>query len=126
MKKSERIVADFIELVKDGRMEPGDKLPTHRDLAFEYQCSVGTASRAYAELERRGYCYGRVGQGTFVYGTPGDDAATHLIYNRTRESCRMIAVPARIAAGTLVVSSASAELLRLRAGTPVRAVALQG
>ena len=59
-------------------------------------------------------------------GTPGDDAVTHLIYNRARGSCRMIAAPARIAAGTLVVSAGSAELLKLRAGTPVRAVALQG
>tara|TARA_R110002095_G_scaffold31764_1_gene30418 strand:- start:2042 stop:3430 length:1389 start_codon:yes stop_codon:yes gene_type:complete len=75
VKKSEKIVADFISLVEKGHIEPGEKLPTHRDLAFDYECSVGTASRAYAELERRGYCYGRVGQGTFVYGTPGDDAA---------------------------------------------------
>ncbi|MEH6564850.1 MAG: arginine N-succinyltransferase [Halopseudomonas sp.] len=59
-------------------------------------------------------------------GTPGDEAATHLIHNRLREGCRMIAAPARVAAGTLVVSAASAEQLKLRAGTPVRAVALQG
>ncbi|MEX1034450.1 MAG: aminotransferase class I/II-fold pyridoxal phosphate-dependent enzyme, partial [Sneathiella sp.] len=75
MKKSEEIVAHFIEMVKQGEFEPGRKLPTHRQLAYEYGCSVGTASRAYAELVRRGYCYGRVGQGTFVYGTPVDTAA---------------------------------------------------
>jgi len=59
-------------------------------------------------------------------GTPGDEAVTHLIHNRLRDNCRMIAAPARVAAGTLVVSAASAERLKLRAGTPVRAVALQG
>lgn len=59
-------------------------------------------------------------------GTPGEEATTHLIHNRLRDNCRMIAAPARVAAGTLVVSAASAERLKLRAGTPVRAVALQG
>ncbi len=75
MKKFEEIVALFIRKIEDGLYEPGDRLPTHRDLAYEYGCSIGTASRAYAELERRGVCYGRIGQGTFVYGTSRDEAA---------------------------------------------------
>jgi DNA-binding transcriptional MocR family regulator len=74
MKKFEEIVALFIEKIEDGTFQPGDRLPTHRDLAYDYGCSIGTASRAYAELERRGVCYGRIGQGTFVYGTPRDEA----------------------------------------------------
>jgi len=75
VKKFEEIVAHFITLVQQGGLEPGEKLPTHRQLAYEFNCSIGTATRAYAELERRGYCYGRIGQGTFVYGTPGDEKA---------------------------------------------------
>lgn len=59
-------------------------------------------------------------------GTPGDDAQTYLIHNRGRANCRITAAPGRIAAGTLVVAAQTAELLRLRAGTPVRAVALVG
>ena len=72
MKKFEEIVELYIEMIDEGQFKPGDRLPTHRELAFEYDCSIGTASRAYAELERRGHCYGRIGQGTFVFGTPGD------------------------------------------------------
>ncbi len=75
MKKFEEIVALIISKIEQGSYRPGDRLPTHRDLAYEYGCSIGTASRAYAELERRGHCYGRIGQGTFVYGTAGDEAA---------------------------------------------------
>ncbi|WP_373186641.1 arginine N-succinyltransferase [Halopseudomonas sp.] len=58
-------------------------------------------------------------------GTPGDDAEPFLIHNRGRFDCRMVSAPARMAAGTLVVSRASAERLGLRSGTPVRAVALR-
>lgn len=75
MKKFEEIVTLFVRKIDEGEYQPGDRLPTHRDLAYEYGCSIGTASRAYAELERRGVCYGRIGQGTFVYGTPRDEAA---------------------------------------------------
>ncbi len=59
-------------------------------------------------------------------GTPGDEAETYLIHNRGRQNCRIIAAPARMAAGTLVVSVESAERLGLRAGSPVRAVSLVG
>lgn len=59
-------------------------------------------------------------------GTPGDDAQTYLVHNRERDNCRVTAAAGRIAAGTLVVAPETAELLRLRAGAPVRAVALVG
>ncbi|SDS54834.1 arginine succinyltransferase [Halopseudomonas litoralis] len=59
-------------------------------------------------------------------GTPGDEAQTWLVHNRERENCRITAAAGRVAAGTLVVAPETAGLLRLRAGTPVRAVALVG
>ncbi len=59
-------------------------------------------------------------------GTPGDEAQTYLIHNRGRADCRITAAPGRLAAGTLVVAAETAERLRLRAGTPVRAVPLLG
>ncbi|MCF8467140.1 MAG: PLP-dependent aminotransferase family protein, partial [Sneathiella sp.] len=75
MRKFEEIVEFYIDLIRQGELKPGDRLPTHRELAYVHGCSIGTASRAYAELERRGICYGRVGQGTFIYGTEKDAAA---------------------------------------------------
>lgn len=59
-------------------------------------------------------------------GTPGDDACNWLIHNRARANCRITTGSARVAAGTLVVAADTAERLRLRAGTPVRAVTLAG
>jgi len=56
-------LADDIRL---GRVRPGDRLPTHRDLADELGLTVGTITRAYAEAEKRGLVRGEVGRGTFV------------------------------------------------------------
>jgi DNA-binding transcriptional MocR family regulator len=52
--------------VRNGKVSPGDRLPTHRDLAYRLGVTVGTVSRAYAEAERRGLIGGEVGRGTFV------------------------------------------------------------
>ncbi len=49
-----------------GRCQPGDRLPTHRDLAWRLGVTVGTVSRAYAEAARRGLISGEVGRGTYV------------------------------------------------------------
>ena len=55
-----------------GHLRPGDKLPTHRGLAWRLGVTVGTVSRAYAEAERRGIVSGEVGRGTFVRAATRD------------------------------------------------------
>ena len=58
-------IADLLD--KDfttGRLKPGDRLPTHRDLAWKLGVTVGTVTRAYAEARRRGVISGEVGRGT--------------------------------------------------------------
>lgn len=52
--------------IRGQRLSPGDRLPTHRDLAYKLGVTVGTVTRAYAEAERRGLVGGEVGRGTFV------------------------------------------------------------
>src|SRR5262249_28191404 len=52
--------------VKSGRLRPGDRLPTHRDLAYRLGVTVGRVTRAYAEAARRGLVGGEVGRGTYV------------------------------------------------------------
>ncbi|MCV0424239.1 MAG: PLP-dependent aminotransferase family protein [Roseibium sp.] len=55
-----------IRAVEAGDLRNGDRLPTHRDLAYDLNISVQTVSRAYDELIRRGFIAGEVGRGTFV------------------------------------------------------------
>ncbi|QKC66341.1 PLP-dependent aminotransferase family protein [Mesorhizobium loti] len=47
-------------------LQPGDRLPTHRELAEKLGVSVQTVARAYAEAARKGLLSGEVGRGTFV------------------------------------------------------------
>jgi DNA-binding transcriptional MocR family regulator len=56
----------LIRAVEAGELRNGDRLPTHRDLAYDLNISVQTVSRAYDELIRRGFIAGEVGRGTFV------------------------------------------------------------
>lgn len=49
-----------------GTLEAGAKLPPQRNLADKLAVTIGTISRAYAELERMGLVVARVGDGTFV------------------------------------------------------------
>ncbi|WP_440981147.1 PLP-dependent aminotransferase family protein [Shinella sumterensis] len=63
-------IADLIELdLKSGQLSPGDKLPTHRDLARRLAIDVTTVARGYVEAQKRGLVQSHVGRGTFVTGT---------------------------------------------------------
>lgn len=52
--------------IRRGRLVPGSRLPTHRQLARDLGVNVVTVTRAYAEAARRGLVDGEVGRGTFV------------------------------------------------------------
>jgi len=47
-------------------LKPGDKLPSSRELALEYNINPNTASRVYREMELLGLCFTKRGLGTFV------------------------------------------------------------
>ncbi len=52
--------------VEGGRLPPGTRLPTQRQLANRLRIAIGTVSRAYTVAEQRGIVRGEVGRGTFV------------------------------------------------------------
>lgn len=58
----ERIRVDIIS----GRYQPGDKLPSVRELAAEAAVNPNTMQRAFAELERTGLVYSKRTQGRFI------------------------------------------------------------
>ncbi len=60
-------IADALERdVASGRIAPGERLPTHRELARRLEINVMTVTRAFAEAARRGLVEAEVGRGTFV------------------------------------------------------------
>lgn len=68
----------ILRAIRAGELTGGDRLPTHRDLAFELGISVQTVSRAYDELIRIGAISGQVGRGTFVTGEPAEGKSPHF------------------------------------------------
>lgn len=63
--------------IGQGELEPDQKLPPQRDLAYRLGVTVGTVSRAYALAEQWGLVKGEVGRGTFVLSA----AAVGSFYN---------------------------------------------
>lgn len=55
--------------IRTGRLPPGTRLPTHRQLAAQEGLALVTATRVYAELEAMGLVSGETGRGTFVKET---------------------------------------------------------
>lgn len=65
--------------VSSGRLAPGARVPTVRELAARLELAPNTVAKAYRELEAAGYLVGRGRRGTFVAevlpATPEDAVA---------------------------------------------------
>src|SRR3954447_10747831 len=55
--------------IATGRLQPGDQLPTVRQLAVDLSVNATPGARVYAELGRAGVLEPRRGVGSFVNGT---------------------------------------------------------
>jgi GntR family transcriptional regulator len=58
--------------IATARLQPGDQLPTVRQLAVDLRVNANTVARVYAELERAGVIETRRGVGSFVTATPSE------------------------------------------------------
>ena len=65
-----RVYEYYKDLITEGKLSPGARLPSVRDLAVEYTINPNTVSRVYKELEMEGVCFTRRGMGTFVTEDP--------------------------------------------------------
>ncbi|MFL8969756.1 GntR family transcriptional regulator [Helcococcus kunzii] len=66
MKKYELIKNDIIDKIKEGKLAPGEKIPTENELQKMYSVSSTTVVKALNELSLNGYLYRIQGRGTFV------------------------------------------------------------
>lgn len=64
-----QVVDRFAAEIRAGRLRPGTRLPTHRQLAADEGLALVTASRVYAELAAMGLVSGETGRGSFVKET---------------------------------------------------------
>ncbi len=65
-----QICDGFREQIRTGILQPGEKLPSVRELAMELTINPNTIQRAYRELEMQGWIASVPGKGSFVCGTP--------------------------------------------------------
>ena len=67
-----QIVQQVRQAIRLGRLDPGDRLPTVREVAESLAINPNTVLKAYRELELEGLVEARTGSGTFVRRTnPG-------------------------------------------------------
>ncbi len=61
-----QIMRQIVEGIAAGRLKPGEKLPSHRELSEQVVVAPLTVKKAYDELEALGYLETQRGRGTFV------------------------------------------------------------
>lgn len=128
-----QVYLDLLASLDSGRWSPGHQLPTERDLAAHYGCSLITVRRALDELVREGRIERTRGRGTFVLRPRMDrDIASRASFSEEMRQrgldpeTRLIS--ARPESATVAVASALAlqtgeptvylERLRLASGEP--------
>jgi GntR family transcriptional regulator len=61
-----QIVQGVKRMLANGKLRPGDRLPSARELAVELKVNPNTVIHAFSELEREGLSETRRGLGTFL------------------------------------------------------------
>jgi GntR family transcriptional regulator len=79
-----QIVHQVKHALRLGMLQPGDQLPTVREVVAQLAINPNTVLKAYRELEHDGLIGSRPGLGTFVLrGLAGPDSATIAELSRT-------------------------------------------
>jgi DNA-binding transcriptional regulator YhcF (GntR family) len=71
----QRVVDDIIDQIRAGTLQPGDKLPSAKEISDRWDVSSMTSQRALRELQALGISYGMAGKGTYVHPEAHDKIA---------------------------------------------------
>ncbi|WP_396926284.1 GntR family transcriptional regulator [Mycolicibacterium sp.] len=86
----DQLRTQIIAGIREGRLSPGVRLPTVRELAGQLNLAVNTVARAYRELEAAGIVETRGRFGTFVARADPADAAMAAAANAYVEASRAL------------------------------------
>jgi GntR family transcriptional regulator len=90
-----QIVRQVTDAIAGGRLAPGERLPSHRELAVQLVIAPLTVKKAYDELERERLIETQRGRGTFVGETlPAIDPA--LKRERLRDAAQRLLTQASL------------------------------
>jgi len=82
------------EAITEGKLPPGARLPSTRQLAAMYELSRGSVSVAYEMLTAEGFVHAGIGQGTFVTGWKQEDALVKSMTSSVDAINEPLAAPA--------------------------------
>ncbi|WP_197382198.1 GntR family transcriptional regulator [Mycolicibacterium mengxianglii] len=88
----DQLRTQLIEGIREGRLPPGTRLPTVRELAGELGLAVNTVARAYRELETAGIVETRGRFGSFVAHADPADAAMAAAAHTYVQAARTLGV----------------------------------
>ncbi len=84
--------------IRTGILQPGEKLPSVRELATLLTINPNTIQRSYRELEMQGWVASVAGKGCFVCGVPGyQESEEHKLlreFDRIAEQLLCMGIPA--------------------------------
>ena len=114
-----QVYLDLKAALDEGEWRPGDRLPTERDLAARYGCSLITIRRALGELVREQRLERTRGRGTFVLHPRIDrDFAGDLSFTEEMQTRGLDPETRLIAARPESAGEAVAAALGLEPGSP--------
>ena len=114
-----QVYLDLKSALDAGEWAAGDRLPTERDLAFRYGCSLITIRRALSELVRESRLERTRGRGTFVLAPRMDvDFAGALSFTEEMQTRGLDPQTRLIAARPEAAGEAVATALGLELGSP--------
>lgn len=73
-----QVVERIKERIVDGRLKPGDQLPTVRALAQELRINFNTVARAYRILDEAGVISTQQGRGTYILEMPPPEVSAEI------------------------------------------------
>ncbi len=102
-----QVVDRIKEMIANGRLKPGDQLPTVRALAAELRVNFNTVARAYRILDEAGVISTQQGRGTYILELPPPEVSEEI----RRRALRALVHRALVEAERL--GAAPDEILRL-------------
>ncbi len=115
-----QVYLDLVTALDAGEWKPGDQLPTERDLAERYGCSLITVRRALGELVREQRLERTRGRGTFVLHPRIDrDMEGHLSFTDEMRLRGMEPSTRIVASRPQSAGVAVAAALGLEPGSPI-------
>ena len=73
-----QIVEQVRQRVATGELQPGDQLPTVRQMATDLRVNFNTVARAYRLLDEAGLISTQQGRGTYIWEPPSEETTLKL------------------------------------------------